>query len=274
MRNPNKMETRSSRKRLDQYLFDKKLVSSRQKAQEIIKEKKVCLKFATREVWPDKPSYCLSDQEFMSLESGELEILLEDSQALRFVSRGGLKLEGAINRLHLNLRSLTVLDVGQSTGGFTDCLLKAGAKFVVGVDSGHSQLHPDFINHPQVESFEKFKIHVHSNQLIEKYLDRFDLIVVDVSFISLEMVLPHLINLLKPKGQILSLVKPQFEVGKKGLNKKGIVKSELDLMKVEVRIKDFCKKSGFHVVDYFESDILGADGNKEYFVYAKISSPS
>ena len=159
-------------------------------------------------------------------EHGELRV--NDDAELRFVSRGGLKLEGALKHSGIDGSGLAVLDMGQSTGGFSDCLLKAGAAKVVGVDVGHSQLHERLRHHPQVVALEQ----LHVRELVGSALAEhapaggFALIVGDLSFISMLGALPHLAHWLAPEGQALLLVKPQFELGKKALARGGLVKED------------------------------------------------
>lgn len=199
----------------------------------------------------------------------DAELRVTPSEDDQFVSRGGLKLRGALERTGIDPKGLVVLDVGQSTGGFTDCLLQGGASKVVGVDVGHDQLAPSLRAHPRVTFYEGINARVlPENELLQQAPDGFDLIVMDVSFISQTLILPALAPLLKPDGQLLSLVKPQFEVGKAGLGKGGIVRDERLYHEVETRIREVSSGLGFTVKDYFPSPITGGDGNREFFVFA------
>lgn len=199
------------------------------------------------------------------------ELRVSDDAELRFVSRGGLKLEGALQQSGLDVRGLTVLDMGQSTGGFTDCLLKAGATKVVGVDVGHSQLHEQLRQHPQVVGLE----HLHVRELAGSTLaqhappEGFALIVGDLSFISMLGALPHLAAWLAPQGQVLLLVKPQFELGKKALARGGLVKDAKQYPLLETQARQAARDQGWQVLGYFESAITGGDGNKEFFLWAQ-----
>jgi 23S rRNA (cytidine1920-2'-O)/16S rRNA (cytidine1409-2'-O)-methyltransferase len=190
--------------------------------------------------------------------------LLDDAEA-RYVSRGGLKLEGALVRAGVDVRGRTCLDVGQSTGGFTDCLLQHGAARVVGVDVGHGQLHDKVRNDPRVVAIEK---------LNARELDRdrvggdFDVAVGDVSFISLTLVLPAVVPLLKHGATVLMLVKPQFELQPAQIGKGGIVTDSSLYAVVEQRIRDCCAQLGLQVQDWFDSPIAGGDGNREFFIHA------
>ena len=205
--------------------------------------------------------------------SEHCELRVCDDAELRFVSRGGLKLEGALALSGLDVTGLTVLDMGQSTGGFSDCLLKAGAARVVGVDVGHSQLHEQLRGHPQVVALEQ----LHVRELVGSALAEhapaggFELIVGDLSFISMLGALPHLAHWLAPAGQVLLLVKPQFELGKKALARGGLVKDVKQYPLLETQARAAAKDQGWQVLGYFESTITGGDGNKEFFLWAQAS---
>jgi 23S rRNA (cytidine1920-2'-O)/16S rRNA (cytidine1409-2'-O)-methyltransferase len=188
----------------------------------------------------------------------------------KFVSRAGLKLEGALRHLNLSVKEKLILDVGQSTGGFTDCLLYYGAKQVVGIDVGHSQLHEKISKDSRVESFENLNVKelsVNTAFLRAVPADGFDLVVVDVSFISLTKVIPSLANMLTEGSEYLILVKPQFECGRENLDSNGIVKGEKIYSDIEEEIKKTAGQYFKNVTAYFESSILGKDGNREFFIY-------
>jgi 23S rRNA (cytidine1920-2'-O)/16S rRNA (cytidine1409-2'-O)-methyltransferase len=197
----------------------------------------------------------------------DVELEIEASELDRFVSRGGLKLEGALGHVALDVANSRCLDVGQSTGGFTDCLLQRGAANVVGVDVGHDQLHAKIRNDTRVTCIEGVNA-----RTLQNIGEPFDLIVADVSFISLTKVLPQWPALLREGGRVLSLVKPQFEVGADNLARGGIVRDESLYAVVEKSIRKACADAGLNVLDYFDSSIRGGDGNREYFVYAKVSA--
>jgi 23S rRNA (cytidine1920-2'-O)/16S rRNA (cytidine1409-2'-O)-methyltransferase len=157
------------------------------------------------------------------------------------------------------------LDVGQSTGGFTDCLLHLGAKQVTGVDVGHGQLHAKLRADPRVVAIEK----VNARELSADQVGAdFDLIVGDLSFISMTLVLPALVPLLKPAGNLLMLVKPQFELQPGQVGKHGVVSDPALYAVVEKRVRDCCASLGLQVRGWYDSPITGGDGNREYFVYA------
>ena len=187
----------------------------------------------------------------------------------RFVSRGGIKLAGALARTGLDVRGAVCLDVGQSTGGFTDCLLQAGAARVVGVEVGHGQLHADLCHEPRCVTLEGLNArHLRADDLGEHFPDGgFDLIVCDASFISLALLLPQWRNLLAPNGHILALVKPQFEVGPDGVGKGGIVRDASLYAEVETRLRAAAHDAGFLILDWFDSPITGGDGNREFFFH-------
>ena len=219
--------------------------------------------------------------------------LLNDAQA-RYVSRGGLKLEHALQTVALDVTGMHCLDVGQSTGGFTDCLLQHGAAMVTGVDVGSAQLHPQLRTDPRVlcvenvnarnlqteDLLQAFTASTGDEGLFEEerpdahaadvpYATEFDLIVVDLSFISQTLVLPALVPLLKPGGTLLSLVKPQFELQPGQVGKGGIVKDATHYVFVEQRLREACAALGLTVTAWFDSPLQGGDGNHEFFICAR-----
>lgn len=189
---------------------------------------------------------------------------LEVRKDVQYVSRGAHKIEGALERFQVNPENLVVADVGASTGGFTDFVLKKGAKKVYCIDVGHDQLAQSLRENPQVENHEGVNIR---NPYELKEL--VDLAVVDLSFISLKLVLKNIFALVKEGGQIITLVKPQFEVGPTGVDHNGIVKSEGHRLVMLSELKDWCREQGFKLQAQMESPILGKNGNKEYFFYFK-----
>lgn len=203
-------------------------------------------------------------------ETAELEVLNTDES--RFVSRGGLKLDGALSRCGLNVSGWRCLDVGQSTGGFTDALLQAGAAQVVGVDVGQGQLHPRLRQDPRVVCIEKCNAReLSAESLVQanpSAVAPFDLIVGDLSFISQTLVWPAIVPLLKPGGAMLMLVKPQFELQPEHIGKGGLVKDASSYALVQQRMTQACADHGLALRDYFESPITGGDGNREFFVWA------
>jgi len=192
------------------------------------------------------------------------------SEEDHYVSRGGLKLRGALSQIGVDPAGWMALDVGQSTGGFTDCLLQAGVRNVVGVDVGHDQLVASLKADSRVLCHEGVNARrLPETELLSQAPEGFDLIVMDVSFISQTLILPGLPTLLKPSGWLVSLVKPQFEVGKAGIGKGGIVRDAGLYQEVETRIRSVCADLSLAVVDYFPSPITGGDGNREFFVVAR-----
>ncbi len=194
----------------------------------------------------------------------ELELL--DQAESRYVSRGGLKLEGALRTCGLEPAGWRCLDVGQSTGGFTDCLLQHGAAQVTGVDVGHGQLHPRLRADARVRSIEKCNARTLTAQAVGA---DHDLIVGDLSFISLTLVLPVLVPLLRTGGQLLMLVKPQFELQPGLVGKGGIVRDPALYGQVEQRIRSACTDAGLEWLAWLDSPIPGGDGNREFFVHAR-----
>ncbi|OGA94924.1 MAG: cell division protein FtsJ [Burkholderiales bacterium RIFCSPHIGHO2_12_FULL_61_11] len=230
-------------------------------------------------------------------DDAELQIL--DNTEAKYISRGGLKLEGALKSTGLTVKDLRCLDIGQSTGGFTDCLLQHGAAQVVGVDVGHGQLHARLRDDPRVVCIEG----VNARSLTADDLARhyrlalqagndteddaghpfdedadlasndfdpvFDFLTGDLSFISLTLVLPAVVRLLKPDGHLLMLVKPQFELQPGQVGKGGIVRDASLFEFVEKRLRECCAGLGLEVLGWLESPIVGGDGNREFFLHAK-----
>lgn len=217
----------------------------------------------------------------------DAQIELGNAAEAKYVSRGGLKLEGALVASGLQVQGKVCMDVGQSTGGFTDCLLQHGATGVVGIDVGHGQLHPRLRGHPQVVCVEKVNartliatdliaacaiFHWSAGLFDRKLLGNAigcDVIVGDVSFISQTLIIETLVDLLKPGGDLLMLVKPQFELQPEQIGKGGIVKDPAHYALVEQRIRSAYAACGLQVQKYFASPIEGGDGNREFFVHAR-----
>jgi 23S rRNA (cytidine1920-2'-O)/16S rRNA (cytidine1409-2'-O)-methyltransferase len=199
------------------------------------------------------------------------EIELTDDAELRWVSRGGLKLEAALRQTGLDLHGKIALDVGQSTGGFTDVLLAAGCLRVVGVDVGHGQLHERLDHDERVVAFEGVNARTLTPESFGLYWPEqgFDLITGDLSFISLTLVLPALVPLLGQGGTLLMLVKPQFELQPGDIGKGGLVKDAAAYARVEQRLREACAAQGLQVRAWLDSAITGGDGNREFFVQAQ-----
>jgi 23S rRNA (cytidine1920-2'-O)/16S rRNA (cytidine1409-2'-O)-methyltransferase len=239
------------RQRLDKILVERRLVDSREEGRGRI---------LAGEVW-------VNDQPVTKVGT-----LIEESAAVRlkptspYVSRGGIKLARALQEFSVDLNGKIVLDVGASTGGFTQCVLAHGAKQVYAVDVGYGQLHWKLRNDPRVLVLEKTNI---------RYLNVSDLpgpadfATIDVSFISLRLVLPQVRTLLSTDGAIIALIKPQFEVGKGKVGKGGVVRFHEEHMRVVDEISDAATRLGYNVRAVIESPLLGPKGNKEFFIYLK-----
>ncbi len=225
-------------------------------------------------------------------EAAEVEVL--DNTEAKYISRGGLKLEGALAATGLDVTGLRCLDVGQSTGGFTDCLLQHGAAQVVGVDVGHGQLHVSMRQDARVVCLEginarsltaidlvaacaremsaagHFDDEISAGDELE--IDPgFDFLTGDLSFISLTLVLPAVVRLLKADGHLLMLVKPQFELQPGQIGKGGIVRDAVHFEFVEKRLRDCCAELGVEVLQWMPSSIDGGDGNREFFIHGRRS---
>lgn len=198
------------------------------------------------------------------------ELVLLDAAEARYVSRGGLKLEGALKSAGWDVSGWRCLDVGQSTGGFTDCLLQQGAAQVVGIDVGHGQLHARLRSDDRVVCIEGLNARElqAGDARIPDAQAGFDLLVGDVSFISLTLVLPGVVSLLRPGGRLLMLVKPQFELQPGQVGKGGIVRDASLYAQVEARICTALADLGMQVQAWRDSPIEGGDGNHEFFVQA------
>jgi 23S rRNA (cytidine1920-2'-O)/16S rRNA (cytidine1409-2'-O)-methyltransferase len=254
--------------RLDQVLVQLRIAPSRTKAQDLIREGVVEI-FDGRE-WKTAESVS-EDVAKWNLPEEPSRVRLRESQALKYVSRGGLKLEAALRHLGLSVKNWTCLDVGQSTGGFTDCLLQAGAAKVVGFDVGHGQLSGPLRRDARVVGLEglHFKEAAQNERLLqERPAAGFDLIVADLSFVSIEKVFP-IFGIFG--ARLLTLVKPQFEVGAENLNRKGVVADAALYERVENQVREAARLNGWKTLAYFASEVEGRDGNREFFLYAERS---
>jgi 23S rRNA (cytidine1920-2'-O)/16S rRNA (cytidine1409-2'-O)-methyltransferase len=242
--------------RADALLVARKLAPSRTAAQWLIK--------AGRVSWAGgpiaKPSLELP---------AETPLTVAADPDAHYVSRGGLKLAGVLVQTGLDVAGKQCLDIGQSTGGFTDCLLQAGAKHVVGVDVGHDQLHAQLRCDPAVTAIEGINCRALTAVDLGKAFPPggFDLIVGDLSFISLTLVLPQLPPLLAAGGDMLLLVKPQFEVGPGNVGKGGIVRDAARYGEVEAKLRQCAAQLGLAVKAWLDSPITGGDGNREFFIW-------
>ena len=240
-----------AKRRLDVAITELGLAESRQKAQALIMAGEV---------------YVNGQKQLKAGASiGEEDSLdVREKNPLRYVSRGGLKLEKAIGLWPIHLNGKTCADIGASTGGFTDCMLQNGAALVYAVDVGRNQLAWKLRTHPQVVCMERTNARYLTREQIPEPLDFFS---VDVSFISLHLILPALRPLVKEGGQAVCLVKPQFEAGKDKVGKKGVVRDPEGHLEVLEHFLDHAVQGGFHVKDLTFSPIKGPEGNIEYLGY-------
>lgn len=238
--------------RIDKLLVDKGLVASRERARALV----IAGQVVVNDQRIDKPGSQVDEAALVRLKGGDIP----------FVSRGGLKLAGALAAFPVLVEGRTAIDVGASTGGFTDCLLQAGARLVYAVDVGYGQLAWSLRSDPRVVNLERTNIRSLSPDRLD---DLPDLAVIDASFISLEKVLPPTLALLAASAEIIALVKPQFEVGRGLVGKGGVVRdAELQQQVVE-RIAAFSASLGLSVVGSIESPITGPKGNREFLLYLK-----
>ncbi|MEC9482661.1 MAG: TlyA family RNA methyltransferase [Halomonas sp.] len=250
--------------RLDQLLVAQGLVRSRTRAQRLIRHGRVSL--------ADDPARTLTKPGEKLPEDVSLRVA-EDAEE-RYVSRAGLKLEALLDTLSLKLDGRLVLDVGQSTGGFTDCALRHGAAHVIGIEVGHDQLDAELRRDPRVTCLEGLNARAMRNDprllatLQNQAPRQVSVAVMDVSFISQTLILPELGHLLPRGAELLSLVKPQFEVGPGKVDPRGIVVDAALYIEVERRIRTCCTAHGFDVQAWRDSPILGGDGNREFLLHA------
>ena len=239
--------------RLDVFLTEKGFTASRTEAKNFITSGavKICGAVIT------KPSYDVDEEE------SDVRI---DRSVKKYVGRGGYKLEGALADFKIDVKGRFAIDIGASSGGFTDCLLKNEVSHVICVDSGSGQLSESLQNDTRVTSIENYNA---------RYMMREDfdyvpnLAVMDVSFISATYIIPAVYNILSENSDFIFLIKPQFEVGKSGVGKGGIVKSEKIRQSAVDKVTEFAKNVGFEVVKVVKSSIEGGDGNIEYLAHLR-----
>lgn len=239
----------TAKPRLDQLLVDRGLVESREKAKALIIAGEVTVDGQKQ----SKPGHPVP-----------LDARIDLLSKPRYVGRGGLKLEGALAHFAIDPAGLTCLDIGSSTGGFTDCLLQHGAARVYAIDSGTNQLDWKLRNDPRVIVRENFNARLLEPSHIPEPVD---LLVCDVSFISVTLVLPPAIRLLREHASMVILIKPQFEAGREQVGKGGIVRDRGVHEQVCRRIESFVQELGFQT-SIIDSPILGAEGNREFLLYA------
>jgi 23S rRNA (cytidine1920-2'-O)/16S rRNA (cytidine1409-2'-O)-methyltransferase len=233
--------------RLDQLLVGRGLFPSREQARRAILAGEVSV--ATRVI--DTPSELLDDETTVAVKPTR-----------KYVGRGALKLESALDDFHIDLRGKTALDIGASTGGFTDCMLQRGAEKVYAVDVGYGQLDWKLRTDPRVIVLEKINARFLTRDQVQELVD---ICVIDVSFISLTLILPNALGLLKPEGVILVLIKPQFELQRSEVGKGGIVRDPRLHQKAQDKIVAFVSDLGHVVAGIAPAAIKGADGNQEFF---------
>ncbi|HEU4834052.1 MAG TPA: TlyA family RNA methyltransferase [Pyrinomonadaceae bacterium] len=244
------------RERIDKLLVEQGLAESRTKAQAMVMSGIVLVD----EQRVEKPSQQFDPNSTIRIKGG-------DDPTSRYVGRGGLKLEAALREFQIDVRGLVCLDVGASTGGFTDCLLQHGAQRVVAVDVGHNQIDWRLRNDPRVEVREG----VNARYLKpEDFASRFELAVMDVSFISATKVLPAIVPLLVDGGTIVTLIKPQFEVGKGEVGGGGVVRDAAKRVRVVDEVNEAARALGLEVMHVIESPIQGAEGNVEYLAMYRV----
>jgi 23S rRNA (cytidine1920-2'-O)/16S rRNA (cytidine1409-2'-O)-methyltransferase len=238
--------------RLDLLLVQRGLAESREKAKATIMAGLVEVDKSVL----DKPGHLVSVSAHVSLKE----------PFPPYVSRGGVKLEAALDHFAVDVKDKVLLDVGASTGGFTDCLLQRGAEKVIAVDVGYGQLHWKIRRDPRVEVLERTNIrHIKPEDLSEHIHGA----VIDVSFISLQLVLPRVSDLLLPDAFIVALIKPQFEVEKGQVGKGGVVRDPSLHEQIIDRLSRFFEDMGWTVLGHIPSPLLGPKGNREFFVYLK-----
>ena len=238
--------------RLDKYLTERGYADSRTKAEKLILSGNVVVDGVKRE----KPSFEIDvDGEHT------VEVLSRE----RYVSRGGLKLEGALDAFGIDVSGLELIDVGASTGGFTDCLLARGAKSVISLDSGHGQLHEKIRNDIRVRVIEGYN----ARNINARDVGVLDGAVMDVSFISQTLILPALVTVIRDGGFYIGLIKPQFEAGRSALGKGGVVKCAADREAAVQRVISCAAGIGLRLVGLIKSPIEGGDGNIEYLALFK-----
>lgn len=244
-----------AKERIDKLLVERGLADSRNRAQALVMAGVVL----ADERRVEKPSEKIEISATVRLKGASLET--------KYVGRGGLKLEAALREFKIDPTGWDCIDIGASTGGFTDCLLQHGAKRIVTIDSGTNQLVWSLRNDSRIEVRER----TNARDLTPDDFDRtFDLAVMDVSFISVRKVIPAIIPLLKPAGKFVVLIKPQFEVGRGEVGKGGIVREPEKHERVVTEINNFAVEQGLAVEGIIDSPILGAEGNKEFLaLYAR-----
>ena len=242
------------KKRLDVLVFEKGFAESREKAKAII---------MAGEIYVDNQKADKCGQSYN--ENVNIEFR---GTAPKYVSRGGLKLEKAINNFHLDLKGKVTMDIGASTGGFTDCMLQNGAEKVYSIDVGYGQLAWKLRNDSRVVNLERTNMRKVTKEQVPDEIDFFS---IDVSFISLKLLLPVARDLLSENAQAVCLIKPQFEAGREKIGKKGVVRDPQVHIEVVESIYNFCLENGYSVLNLDYSPIKGPEGNIEYLIHLQKS---
>lgn len=243
--------------RLDLYLFQSGLSKSRQKAKNLIENGEVKINGQVIK----KPAYEIDEN---------LSYNIEITDSCPYVSRGGLKLQAILEAANLDLSEKVCIDIGASTGGFTDCLLQKGAKKVYALDSGSCQLDSTLLCNDKIISKEGYNAR---NICIDDIGENADIITIDVSFISQTLILPNAVKLLNKNGAYISLIKPQFEAGKSRIGKGGIVKNKRDRAFAAIKVIDCADCCGFYPQVFIKSPIEGGGGNIEYLCVFTRNAP-
>lgn len=244
----------AQRSRLDAELVRRTLVASRHEAQDLIHEGRVLVNGAVA----SKPAHLVAPS----------DALIVSGPQRRFVSRGGEKLLAALEAFDLDITGWTALDAGASTGGFTDCLLQRGAAHVIAIDVGHGQLHPRIRHDERVRVIERFNIRALTREDVDVPVD---LVVADLSFISLTAVVPALVSVLEAGAHLVLLVKPQFEVGRQEVSRgRGVVTDPVLHQAACDAVAQACERSGVTVLDVIPSPLLGHEGNREFLLHGLV----
>jgi len=245
---------KSKRSRVDIFLVEQGLFPSREQAQRAVMAGEVRI-----------GDQVVSKSSFMVAPGAEVSLRAHSP----YVGRGGVKLAGALDHFEIPVPGTTALDIGASTGGFTDCLLQRGAAKVYAIDVGHGQLAWKIRNDSRVIVREKLNARFLSREDVPETVD---LCVIDVSFISLTLILPNAFDLVTPNGVILALIKPQFELQAADVAHGGIVRDPALHEKAQEKIRDFVVKAGHNLIGLVPSAITGADGNREFFICVRRKS--
>jgi 23S rRNA (cytidine1920-2'-O)/16S rRNA (cytidine1409-2'-O)-methyltransferase len=245
------------RQRLDAELVRRQLVDSRAEAARAVDAQRVTVNGA------------IADKVSRQVHPGDAILVAGDGP--RFVSRGGEKLDAALHAFSISVEGRSVLDAGASTGGFTDCLLQRGARHVIALDVGHGQLHPKIRNDDRVTVIERFHVR---NVTPETTAGPVDLVVADLSFISIIRVLAPLVGVVRPGGSLVLLVKPQFEAGRVEVAKgRGVITDATIHARVRDEVHAALVEHGCEVLGWVDSPITGGDGNREFLVHATTHQP-